>query len=231
MNKNKYLILVRSFVSLLFLSISAHAQTVWDKKPFQQWSGYEAIQIIIDSPWAKTIRDDNGSYSANIRLHSALPIRQALVRQKQTRMNYNRLNAADKAKIDSDVQEALECPECTNFYIVTLRIIPTDQKALRLLTSSSLDDLKPYVSLANDKGERRELINFIPPKGGGDNAVFFDNAVFYFKRLDERGKPLLTIENKKLYFSVDEKAWKGKLMHLPKVTFEVSKLGSVDISA
>jgi hypothetical protein len=207
--------------------MSTFAQNVCFKKPYQQWSDAEAVHLIADSPWAKFDRlsEPTHLYSANIRLHSALPIRQALLRIKQIRMNYDNLIATDKLKFDSAIRESLECPDCARYYILTLTIRPTDQKILGLLTGLSRDKLTPYVFLANDKGDRRKLVKFIPPTGAGDDALFFENAVFYFERYDEQGKPLLTIDNKKLYFSIDDKVFKGKQVPpIGKVTFEVSKL-------
>lgn len=226
-SKNKHLALIASSLLLLFLGMPTLAQNVCYKKPYQQWSYDEAVYIIAGSPWAKFDRlsELTHLYSANIRLHSALPIRQALLRIKQTRMNYDKLSATDKLKFDSAIQESLECPDCAKYYILTLSIRPTDQKILDLLTGWSLDKLTPYIFLANDKGDRRKLVKFIPPTGGGDNALFFKDAVFYFERYDEQGKPLITMDNKKLYFSIDEKVFKGKnVPSIRKVTFEVSKL-------
>jgi hypothetical protein len=41
---------------------------------------------------------------------------------------------------------------------------------------------------------RRELVHFIAPKHDGDEAIFF------FPRLDDQKRPLLTPESKKLIF-------------------------------
>src|ERR1043165_5828645 len=106
------------------------------------------------------IQDGGRSYSVNVRLHSALPLRQALVRRKQIRLDYDKLSTADKAKFDSDVKDFLECPGCAKYYILTLRIMPTDLNALRALQNSSLEELRQYVSLTNDKGERRNLVQY-----------------------------------------------------------------------
>jgi hypothetical protein len=196
---------------------------VWDRKPYQQWSVFEAGQIIVDSPWAKTVRDDASSYYTNIRLHSALTVRQALLRQRQLRMNYDKLPAADKATFDEQLREALECNECSRYYIVTLRIIPTDQKVIRWLRSLSLDELKPYVFLSTDNGDRRGLVAFTPPRPGDDRTLFSENAVFYFERVNQV-KPLVSTANRKLYFSIDSKILKTAPVAFGKITFEVSKL-------
>jgi len=223
MKNNKLLKLIGPTLALLFFCQTTNGQKVWDKKPYQQWSDYEAVQIIVDSPWAKMIRDGNSSYATNVRLHSALTLRQALVRQKQLRINYDKLSADDKAKFDAQVQEGFECPDCAKYYIITVRIIPTDQKVVGWLNSLSLEKLKPYVFLANDNGDRRNLAAFIPPRPGNDSTLFFENAAFYFERFDQ-GKPLISTENKKLYFSIGEKIFKGGPVSFERITFDVSKL-------
>jgi hypothetical protein len=205
---------------LLYLVTPVDAQKVWEKKPYQQWSLSEVIQILSDSPWAQTqIEREEGreTYFITIRLRSALFVRQALVRQRQIHLNYDKFTPDDKARFDSDVKEFLECSDCSKYYIVTLGS-KNDSYPIRVVTESSLDKLKPYVSLTNDQGERRDLVHFIPPKSEGGEAMFV------FARFDDQGKPLLTTSNKKFYFKIDEKLFEGKGPPVKKFTFEVSKL-------
>ena len=51
--------------------------------------------------------------------------------------------------------------------------------------------MKGKVKLVNDKGEERELIQFVPPKNTNDMATLF------FARKGEKGDVFLTMENKK----------------------------------
>jgi hypothetical protein len=223
-NVIKRFMLAATLLTMLCLSIPADGQKVWEKKPSQQWSNFEITKILIDSPWGKIEKDYDSSYPVNIRLLSALPIRQALVRQKQLRLNYDKLTTAEKAKFDSEVKDFLECPGCVKYYILTYRIVSNDLKVRLALKDLSLDELKPYVFLINDKGERRNLVHFIPPERRNEKALFFENAVFFFERVDEQGKPLLSIANKKFYFQVDEQSPKLKSLPVKKFTFGVPKL-------
>jgi hypothetical protein len=60
-----------------------------------------------------------------------------------------------------------------------------------------LEQLKGNMWLVNDKGERRELVQFNPPKNVSDMAVL------YFARLDDKGNPFLTPGSKKFDFVFD----------------------------
>jgi hypothetical protein len=53
--------------------------------------------------------------------------------------------------------------------------------------------MEKYAYLTNERGERRELVHFIAPKHDGDEAIFF------FPRLDDQKRPLLTPKSKKLF--------------------------------
>lgn len=86
------------------------------------------------------------------------------------------------------------------------------------LKGRKLAEVKPYIHLRNDKGERRELVGFVPPEGKAKEAMFV------FRRLDDQGKLLVTPDNRKFYFEIDEKLFKDTAGPLRKFTFEVSKL-------
>jgi len=214
----KYFVLI---LSMLCLATPAGAQKVWEKKPYQQWSLSEVEKILSDSPWAQTQIEDErdvfGTYFITVRLRSAIFVRQALVRQKQIHLNYDKFTPADKARFDAEVKEFLECSDCPKYYIVTLGA-KNDSYPIRALKESSLDKIKSYVSLTNDKGERRELVHFVLPKSEEGEVMFA------FARFDDQGKPLLTTGNKKFYFKIDEKVFEGKAPPIKRFTFEVSKL-------
>lgn len=140
-------------------------------------------------------------------------------------MNYDKLSEADRARFDAEVKSFLECSDCAKYLIVTL-VSPittfaegsTGADIVGGLKGSSLEKLKPYVYLTNDKGERRQLAGFIPAKGEGAEAMFV------FPRFDERGKPFLTPENKKFSFTIEEKFFEKRSIPLKKFTFEVSRI-------
>jgi hypothetical protein len=101
MKSNNTLGLLGLFVTMTGLAAPTYSQKAWEKKRYDQWSPSEVFTILMDSPWAQ-VRDEkfeSTEYSSVIRLRSALPIRQALVRQKQIFLNYHKFTAADKSEI------------------------------------------------------------------------------------------------------------------------------------
>lgn len=202
------------------LVVPAFGQKVWEKKPYPEWSMSEVIRVLDDSPWAQTqFEGGQADFRVTIRLRSALTIRQALIRQRQLQLNYERFPPAEKARFDADAKLFLDCADCARYYIVTLDSPSNHPSPLRALKDLSPEDLKPNVSLVNDRGERRELVGFIPPKGEGEEALFL------FRRFDEQGKPLLTGDSKRFSFKIEPRVFEGKTpAPLKKFTFDVPKL-------
>lgn len=135
-----------------------------------------------------------------LRLRSALPVRQAVVRLKQLEAKEGKLNDKERAGFEARMKGLLECPACAQNYVLTLssksKNVPGADAVYHLYKGGRLDDLKRYVFIANDRGERRDLVHFVTPKVPGDEATFF------FPRLDEKGAPLLTTESKTLIFNL-----------------------------
>lgn len=136
-----------------------------------------------------------------VRLFSAMPIRQAFVRLQQIEVGYDKMNSDDKAKFDASKESFLECKICKDYYVVTLTKFKDAGTSVNngIFQTLKLSDIKGKIWLENDKGERRELTEFTPPKSEIDKATFF------FKRTDETGKPFFTASDKlvKLMFSND----------------------------
>jgi hypothetical protein len=214
------------------LTGSGLAQDEWLKKPFAQWSKADVQKLLNDSPWARTqeARLDFGSevrrvagapttssghqstemgganiavdYRVTLRLRSALPIRQALVRLKQIEAKYDQMNAKERAAFDEKMKGLLDCPACAQNYVVTLSCKSTNYPGADALydglRGATLPGLKPYVHIENDRGERRSLIHFVAPKAPGEETIFF------FPRFDDEDRPLVTPATKKLYFRLSD---------------------------
>ena len=217
-----------TFLSLLCSGLPAHGQAAREK-PYQQWSYRDVADVLSNSPWSQMKQNNEDSHGGrgvvNVRLHSALPVRQALARSKQIALNYEKWTVAEKAKFDSEAKEFLECPGCAKYYILTYRILSRDSlEDRRKLRNLTLDELKSHVFLLNDKGERRDLALFMAPESGNRQSLVYGHAIFFFERFDEQGKPLLSTDNKKFYFQIDEKAPNLKFLPVKKITFEIRKL-------
>lgn len=227
------LIGLRLGLALFCLTFTTYGQKAWEKKSYQQWSLSDVVQVLDDSPWAQTQVDHDRispesartAFQVTVRLRSALPIRQALVRRRQLYVQYDKLTADDQARFDSEVKGFLECPDCAKYYMVTLDSARGTGPGggsffdpLETLKKLSLDELKSTIYLVNDRGERRYLEQFVVLKSEGSGVLFV------FPRLDNQGNPFLTSNNKSFYFKVDNKLFEKQQITIKRFTFEVSKL-------
>lgn len=137
-------------------------------------------------------------YTFTLRLRSAVPIRQAIVRRNA--LAFKESKKSELEQFEKRQKGLLECPACRDNYVLSLSAESSENKnfdpVYALFGTARLDDLKRYIVLKNEKGEKRELVFFTPPKIAGEEAVFF------FPRLDETGNPLFTAENKELIFNI-----------------------------
>ncbi len=136
------------------------------------------------------------------RLRSALPVRQALVRLKAIETNVEKMTDQQRTAYDTQMKGLLECPACATNYVVTLssksKSNPGADAVFATFKGGRLADLQRYVYLANERGERRLLVHFVPPKAPGEEAVFF------FPRTDEKGAPLFTLDSKELLINLTD---------------------------
>lgn len=135
-----------------------------------------------------------------LRLRSAVPVRQAVVRLKQLETNIEKMDPKDRVAFETQIKGLLDCPACANNYVISLssksKSNPGADAIYTTFKGGRLADLERYIFIANERGDRRQLIHFVAPKAPGDEAIFF------FPRLDEKGTPLLTLDNKDLLINL-----------------------------
>ena len=135
-----------------------------------------------------------------VRLHSGLPIRQAVTRGRQLAAGYDKMDAAQQKEYAEGSKTFLDCAICKTYYVISITSYPDSTSQTieeAVFQKSTLNDLKGKIFLINDKGEQRELFQFTPPKKSGDSAYLF------FQRNDEKGNMLITKDSKdfKLFFN------------------------------
>lgn len=198
-------------------------QDAWMTKNIDEWTMSDISTIMNNSAWVKTqavrlsfqstsntapgsgankIAQETTNtpieFEFKLRLRSALPIRLALVRASQINANYDKLTKEERAALDSKLKGLFTCPACAEHYVLTLssssKNHPGMDAVFNSLNAAQLQDLKRYVYLLSSRGEKRDLVHFMPPRTPGEEAVFF------FKRFDAQRKPLLTPDDKQLIF-------------------------------
>jgi hypothetical protein len=222
-------------VSLLPASAAdVFAQAGAWEKPYDQWTLKEVEQILTDSPWAQTrskgvslsVGDPLFSAGANpdtegvlIRLRSSPVVRLAVLRHRQIKEKFDKMDERARAAFMEKNRLMLECQPCRENYVVTLGPPPGTTKgvpsALRLMTLAAL---KQSIRLVDERGRRRELVHFDAPKADGDEATFF------FARADERGEPLLTTASKTLAVTLDPAVFGTSAIKITRIEFDVPKL-------
>jgi hypothetical protein len=151
-----------------------------------------------------TVNQGNIQPSVNfiftLRLRSSLAVRLALIRKNQLETSVEKLSNEERELFNKRQRGLYECPACAENYVLTLSSKSSENKNFDAVFTSfnnaRFDDIKRYIYLLNDKGEKRELVNFVAPKVPGDEAIFF------FRRFDDKGNLLFTKDSKYMIFNV-----------------------------
>lgn len=138
-------------------------------------------------------------FTFTLRLRSSMAIRLALIRREQLETDVKKLSDKDFEIYKTRQKGLYECPACTDNYVITLTSASRENKnydaVFTAFSRALFDQIKQYIYLQNEKGEKRELVNFVAPKAPGDEAIFF------FRRNDDKGNPLFTKDSKQIIFN------------------------------
>lgn len=216
-------------VACLVLSgvpLAVRAQQNWEKTPYQNWSAADVKAVLEASPWSRVLdrsapiapmmfKTETPKLSVQlvILLRSALPARQALLRERQLAARYDAMSAADRAAFDAKNKALIDCPACAKYYVVSVKCAFAG-----CYTGTFVEDHKKLFYLTDERGVRRELAGAspLPDNKGG--------AAFFFPRLDEKGEPLLTAASRKLTFHFAVQAIEGNATVTEKAEFDAAKL-------
>jgi hypothetical protein len=172
-------------VSVIFLAASSAAfgKDFWENKQYEKWSSKECNKMLSDSPWARdytlqksdvfsAARETNNSQPLYVKylvqIRSALPVRQAMVRQMQIAQNYDKLAPEQQQKFDQSAKSFLS----TNFTDAVILFVTyetnspsNDRELARYWQSRTMDLLKNYVFLRNSRGDQAPLAQFSASQG------------------------------------------------------------------
>jgi hypothetical protein len=222
---------MKPLLAILIFAVAstATAQKKLPKKPYTEWSLQEVMTLLQNSPWVDSPdRPPGTEFYVELRLYSGLPIRQAIVRRMQLTIPYPKLTAAQQASFDAEVDGLLKCPQCAEYYIVTItsasrspfsfatRGDPHVLDTVEIVKGLPEDELLRRISLTNDKGERRNPARVVfTPK---------HEMLVLFRRVDEHGSALITSANKKFSIEFDDYLSKKTEGSLKKFTFNVADI-------
>ncbi len=111
----------------LLAALSTSAADFWLSKDWKQWSKHECSVLLTESPWTHTWRaprelihsdaaagatghmlgpEDQMMYIVQVR--SSLPVRQALIRQQQLQLNYDKMSGDEQKSFDAKAAKILD---------------------------------------------------------------------------------------------------------------------------
>ena len=166
---------------LVFSSIpTAQSKDFWEKKEYKEWSEKECSKMLENSPWVEkhevtsidvnmadaTASDGRPPYvKYQIQLYSALPIRQAIVRQAQIDNKYDDLSPEQKQQLDKQTDAILNAnyEDHVVVYITYESNLPrsTITQLVNYWQTQNTDRLKFSVFLTGSKGERVPLSQYV----------------------------------------------------------------------
>jgi hypothetical protein len=176
-------------VAILFCAAAAGTQGFWDKKDWKSWSKDECKKMQEDSPWAHKwyrthvaedrfgqptkgdTRETEQQIFYVIQLRSALPIRQAFIRDAQVNNKYDKMSAKEKQNFDASADAFLsrKYEDVIVVHVIYGTNIQNDERALmRFWQTNYLEGTVPMEAfLTTSAGKRVPPIRYVSAKGGG----------------------------------------------------------------
>lgn len=183
------------------------------EKEFSKWSVEEAVSVLNKSPWARQMTftrvvggigsgvfGEKEIYSTFfVRILSAPPIRQALVRLQQIQQGYDRMDTAARTEFDGLTTRLLD-PDVGRWIVLTVNFRSndpdTERNVKQFFQSQSFETIKNRVHLSTLLFPQLEISAYYPPQG---DAI---GAKFVFPR-EVKSQPVLTDEDKTVTFQLD----------------------------
>jgi len=198
-------------ISIIFLAAisTAFGADFWEKKQYDKWSQKECQKLLANSPWAQdftlldsglqrsTQASDDGQQfyvKYQVQFRSALPVRQALVRQMQIAQKYDSLGPEQKQQFDKSANDFLASDFSEAIVLYVTYETNSQTKALELARhwqTQTMDLLKNSVFLRNSRGTQVPLSQFSVSQGGERSFQFI------FPR-QVNGEPLVGLDDKSL---------------------------------
>lgn len=200
------------FLPLLLLtaSIAIAGKDFWETKEYKEWAQKDCAKLLTESPWAQKLEltavqvMDNESNKTStdgaqpfiryrIQFRSALPIRQAMVRQGQIANKYETLSAEQKQAFDKQAESLLDgFPSDSVVVNVSYETNDNnrDQELARWWQSKTTELLKTQVYLTCGK-TKIPLARFMTAQGAGRSF-----QLIFPREVD--GKPIITPQDKSI---------------------------------
>jgi hypothetical protein len=236
---------------LTLLSIglfTASGEDFWVKKSWTQWNKEDCKRMLENSPWAKNWsveRSNNGAASPGIsgaaqagsagdakeeidytvQLWSALPVRQALLRQEQIQKKYEKMSDEQKKEFDARAADVLgrTYDDVIVFHVTYgSNIQPYARQLEKFWQGVPAGSVPLSVYLITEHDERIIPVKFDSPKSGANEFLVYFPRMNGSEpivrpgdknlRLNFRNPPIGRLRGDRalIEFKVDKMMWEGK---------------------
>ena len=182
-----------SFVALFCLSSCEvfAGEEFWEKKDYTQWTAAECSRILNNSPWVKKCEIEILEYTIGIPkgnstiktagydrytivLRSALPVRQAIYRQNQIAVNYEKLSPEQKMAFDQRFEEPLSPTAFMDKIVISVAFGTNVSQRVSLLERAWRNyPHKKLILLGNNAGLKNQLIEFRQGATNNETLITF----------------------------------------------------------
>lgn len=184
----------RRIAALLAAVVLAAPAQVWEKKDYTQWSASDCRQVLENSPWGQkfTLAEErreaftpNPTRGAGLessvrleyiaQLRSALPIRQAVVRQLQLENKYERMSEEEKRDLDRRAAIYLGMnfdKEIVIQVILRCNVEIHQRQLVDFWLPMTEKSIANQVYLINARGQRIAPAKYLPPTQGNPVLEF-----------------------------------------------------------
>lgn len=198
------------FLAVAVLAMAGFAQTPWLKKDWKQWSKEDCRKVLEDSPWATRWKGQSNAKMANfatrtsgtegtgseaeltvtyiVQFRSALPIREAVVRQVLIANGYDKLEPPKQKEMEKQTEGFLnrKYDDVIVVHVIYESNVQEYNRTLAAFWQTTFPEgtVPQDAFLNGPRGQKVAPIRMISPKGGAQEFELI------FPRVVE-GKPLL----------------------------------------
>jgi hypothetical protein len=175
----------------------AHADDFWVKKPWKDWSKGDIEKLTHDSPWARkwklelintqshlpSVSRDAGTdliggadntITYYVQFRSSMPLREAVIREKQIQQKYDKMSDSDKKAFDNTMEQVMKGND--DVIQVHVAFETSNRNFSQMLTKywSSLPagEIPEGIYLVADSGNPVGPLTFAPPPPKGTTTEF-----------------------------------------------------------
>jgi hypothetical protein len=185
---------------------SADKPEPWVAKDWTKWTSDDCTQVEYYSPWSHNVSSyvvgRYGDVTTSVELRSALPVRQARLRDEQIKKRYDKMDAENKHEFDQqNASLSGDAGDKVEIVITNVSDRPPRNANAESGVFAPAQAVQAVLSLVNGTHVQPIEIKILPPSSGID--VFSNETEYVFPRV-VNGKPLFSPNDSLIVISLGD---------------------------